>query len=322
MKRFLGFLLLLFVLFLLGSLFMPTRLNIKRDILIDNNYSVVYSKVESIAVFESWLEDVRGKRVSLKKDAIFWEEQGRPYSYKIVERKPKKEVVSITQDIKSKQNFIGRFYLKQIAEKQTKLVLEVVSEPTLNPILRYIYGLDKAKLGQILEEALVFRKEVSEAVDYERFHLSSPRVISKNDTVFSIPKETTVATLSQRKKERIDSLLLNRLYRYKMLDTLRNHYLQYADWSENKVAYNVCIPLVKFPTKKQALWLRKGRVTFVKGQFYTSMFRGVPEDLPLAWDSLYVELAKSNKVAEGLPLEQFIEKTDSTETHQLFIRLR
>lgn len=320
MRKFLGFLFFLTFLFLLGSFFMPTQLQLKRQITVANNSAVVYEKLQDLAMFQGFLEQSRGKKVVRKAEAIYWEEDGRSYSHKIEERKGDK-IRTITQELSSKQNFIAYFFVTEKGERQTQLILEINSPATLNPFLRYNYGIDKKKIICIIDNALAYIKNVSEQVHYERFYLSNPVISFRDDTVFSLPRQTKIAALAQAKELQVDSLLKERLLRYRMLDTSRSAYLQYTDWQDSLVRYELCIPLRKLPTKKQVIWLQGGNVSFVKGYFYTAIYKGMPQDLPLAWDSLYTKLAEADKAAVGLPLEQLIQKTDSTELRRLSIRL-
>lgn len=322
MRKFLGFLLVLAALFLLSSVFMPTQLRIKEEVRIASNLAIVYNSVQNIQTLQNWLESKREKTVTQKEAHIYWEEQGRTYSCKIQTRKPQQEVMFVVQNAKKEESLTGRCTLEEIGEQQTNLRMEVSSPPTLNPFVRCSYGLDKKKIERAFQSLLGYVKEVSEAVHYERFHLSTPKVVVRDDIVFSVPKQSLLATLSQDKMQKTDSLLKNRLYRYHMLDTTRSTYLQYTAWKDSLVNYNLCIPVLRMPTEKQSLWLRGGKMALVKGQFYMATYEGAPQDVPLAWDSLYRSLAKTESLPKGLPLEELIQTTDSTEQRRLFIRIR
>lgn len=320
MRKFLGFLVLLLILFLVGSFFMPTRFVVKQEVFIANNKAVVYNKMQDIGALKDWLQEIRKKQVTQNRSSIYWEEHGEVYDCKIEKKESLKEVVLLAQDIHSKHSFTATYNLEELGEKLSRVSLEVISSATLNPITRYYYGFKKRKLERIFESMLVHLKKVSEAVHYERFHLSTPKVTHKKDVVFSLARKANLLSLSRSKQQGVDSLLESRLYRYRVLDTTSSSYVQYTDWADSTVAYNFCIPLYKKPTKKQLLWLQGGEVDLVEGKFFTSTYEGATQDLPLAWDSLYTLLVKKGLVAEGLPLEQFLSKTDSTEQRKLFIR--
>lgn len=321
MKKFLGFLVSLAVLFVLGSFFMPTRLQIKKQIAIANNKAIVFDKVQDINTFQNWLKEERQKNVQQKGELVYWEENGKRYSYNI-EKRGQDQIFATIQELESQHNFTVSFSIKSNGERDTNLAIEIISEPSLAPISRYRYHFEKQEVIQLVERGLEYVKQASVGVHYERFHLSSPEVVVWSDTIFRLPRKNTIIALKQAKDIPVDSLLIDRLLRYRMLDTARSCYLQYTNWSDTVVQFNVCIPLVKLPTKKQGLWLRGGNVDFVKGTFYTATYKGAPQDLHLAWDSLYTKLSEQGKVAEGFPLEKLIQKTDSTETRKLFIRLR
>lgn len=322
MRKFLGFLVLLITLFLIGSFFMPTQLVVNKEILIANNKAVVYNKIQDIATFQGWLEKVRKKQITQNESSIYWEEQGRIYSCNLEKKEALKEVVMFAQNVQSKQSFTATCSLEDLGEKLSRVRLGVVSSSTLNPVVRYCYGLGIQNMESLIEEALLYLKKDSEAVHYERFHLSAPKIVYKKDIVFSLERKANLPSLSQSKQKGVDSLLENRLYRYRVLDTTSSSYVQYTNWTDSIVGYKLCIPLYKKPSKKQLLWLNGGEVDLIEGRFFTSTYEGAAQDLHLAWDSLYSVLAKKGHIAEGLPLEQFLRQTDSTEQRKLFIRLR
>ncbi len=147
-----------------------------------------------------------------------------------------------------------------------------------------------------------------------------PNVELKEELVFSMPRYTTPTALPRTKTFDIDTDFKKRLLRYHILDTTKNVYLQYTKWNDSIVNYNVCIPLLKAPTKKQLWWFKKGKTVTAKGKYYTAIYKGSVADLPLAWDSLYSILKEKGISPKGLPLEEFIVKTDTCEQLKLFVQ--
>lgn len=322
MRKIIGLFLLLLLLFLLGSVFMPIQLEIKKEILIDNNKSVVYNKIQDIRTLQEWIKVSHRDKSNEESKDIYWEIDGVTYLCSIEEREPKNKVTLIVEEIESKKEIRVSFVLQELADKATRVMLQVNYPKTLAPGTRYYYRFNKAKVEQLYESFLNYLKAESEKVHYERFRLSSAELLNKEEIVFAIVHQSTPQDILAEKTEKVDSLLLTRLYRYKLLDSVYDKYIQYTDWSDSVVAYDVCIPLLKNPTAKQLLWLQGGKVNFLKGRFYAATYEGASHDLPLGWDSLYQRLSKTENVAEGFPLEQLLEKTDSTEVRKLFIRLR
>ncbi|PVX50898.1 hypothetical protein C7377_1221 [Balneicella halophila] len=322
MRRFLAFLLLLSFLYLLGSLFMPTQLIVKKEVTVENNKKIVYNVIQDLKTIQGWSNQDSEKRISLGVDKLYFELWDKEYHFYIKKNTPNDSLVLVAQNVDNKKKIFISYALEDVGETLTNIHLKVEFSEELLPSARYTYGLDKDKIEDAIESLLNHIKNVSEQIDYERYTLSPSRIGLRDDLVFAVPHRTEMSSIMEAKKQEIDSLLLARLSRYRLLDTTKVKFIQYSDWTDSLIQFNVCIPILRTPSPKQLLWLRGGRVDSVTGQYYSATYTGTPQDLSLAWDSLYSRLHASNNVAEGLPLEELLRKTDSTETRKLFIRLR
>lgn len=318
MRKLFLFFLILFVLFLFGSLLLPIRLELQEELTIYNNEKIVVKHIQSLELFEKWLI-AEGKTPILNKGVLYWEEDAVRFKAKIQNTTEQQSVVDI-QSLDFKQNYQAFFEVKAKGNKQTDLQLNFTSATTLNPFVRYAYVFGNDKILKKIQHYLSFLKTESERIKYERFHLSMPNVELKEELVFSMPRYTTPTALPRTKTFDIDTDFKKRLLRYHILDTTKNVYLQYTKWNDSIVNYNVCIPLLKAPTKKQLWWFKKGKTVTAKGKYYTAIYKGSVADLPLAWDSLYSILKEKGISPKGLPLEEFIVKTDTCEQLKLFVQ--
>lgn len=321
MRRFLIFLLFLTFLFLVASLFLPSQLYLKRYFTVANNSSIVYQELQGTKALSDWLINARKKKTEQIKGTVYWEEDGTSYSCKILARKPTTEIVFLVRNVQEDTDFTGLINIDKQTDKSTNVSLEVRSAATINPFLRYTYWLDKDKIEKLINDAFSYFSKSIAHIAYERFYLSEPKAIDLDRLAFVIPRQTTVSTLAMSKKQPIDSLLRARLLRYHILDTTSNTYIQYTNWTDSIVNYQICLPLLKSPTLRQSAWLKGGEITNVKGRFYMAKYKGSPADLGLAWDSLYHKASEAHKLPKGFPLEQLIEKNDSIESRLLFIKL-
>ncbi len=320
MRQFLGLFVLLAILFLFVSLFLPTQLVIKKEITIANNSKIVYNKLQNNQLLFDWLQKEKRTECWIEEHKIFWKANNTILSYWLLQSTESQISFEIALSERA-ETFKGTITIEGLAEKCTKVCFSLQSSASINPFTRYFYRFNKKKTRQLIQDFLsYFKKEVTK-IHYERFHLSEPSFQNIDDIVFSIPKSTTPALLTQSKELQIDSLLKSKLLRYHILDTLRKPYIQYTDWQENSIRYNICLPLLKKPTAPQSYWLKDGEVGYVQGKYYTATYKGKFEDIHLAWDSLYHRLRLERLEPEGLPLEQFIEETDSSQIQKLFIRL-
>ncbi len=323
MRKFVGFLLLLAVLWLLGSLFFPTGLQLRESVNIFNNEKVVVQQLQQLKNFGEWLEKVQGRTVRENTGAIYWSENNRNWKAYFQSGGKEGTLLLRIQNVDTKENYNAVISFQEIAEKNTRVSVAITSEQhTLNPLRRYGYYWSKKSAILKLKEALQFVKQKCEAIHFERFHLTNPKIVAKNDLAFCLYRNVRITDLQRNKEEKIDSLLLQRLARYKLLDTLKNVFFQYSDWNDTMVNYSICIPLLKSPTPRQQLWLQSGECQTIKGRYYTATYTGKPQDLPLAWDSLYTILKNKDLKPQGFPLEELLEKTDATELRKLFVRIR
>ncbi len=323
MRKFVGFLLLLAVLWLLGSLFFPTGLQLRESVNIFNNEKVVIQQFQQLKILGEWLAKGQGRTVRESTEAIYWSENNGNWKASFRNRRKERTLLLRVQNTDTKENYNAVISFEGISEKNTRVSVAVSSEQyTLNPLRRYGYYWSKKSAILKLKEALQFVKQKCEAIHFERFHLTNPKIVAKNDLAFCLSRDVKIVDLERSKEEKVDSLLLKRLVRYKLLDTLKNVFLQYVDWSDSTVNYAICIPLLKSPTSVQQLWLQAGECQTIKGRYYAATYMGKPQDLALAWDSLYTILKNKDIKLQGLPLEELIKKTDSSELRKLFVRVR
>ncbi len=320
MKQVLSLLVLFAILSLFVSLFLPTQLIVEEEVTIANDSKIVHKKLKDNKLLFDWLQKEQQKKCWKEENKIFWKTDNTIFSYQLLQNTESQVYFEIALSERI-ETFKGIVEIEEFTGKQTKIHFSLHSSASINPFTRYFYWFKKKKAKQLIQDFLAYFKNEVTKIHYERFQLSESSFQTLNDIVFSIPKRTTPSRLAQSKKLQIDSLLKARLLRYRLLDTLRKPYIQYSDWQKDSIKYNLCIPLLRKPTQRQAYWLKGGKLASVQGKFYTATYKGKFEDIHLAWDSLYQRLKLAKLQPKGLPLEQFVEKTDSTQVQKLFIRL-
>ncbi len=320
MKQILSLLVLFAILFLFVSLFLPTQLIVEEEVTIANDSRVIHNNLQNNNLLFDWLQEEQQKKCWKEENKIFWKTDNTTFSYQLLQNTESQVYFEIALSERI-ETFKGTVKIEELAEKKTKIHFSLQSSASINPFTRYFYWLKEKKAKQLIQDFLAYFKNEVTKIHYERFQLSASSFQTLNDIVFSIPKRTTTSRLAQSKKLQIDSLLKVRLLHYRILDTLRKPYIEYTDWQENSIKYNICIPLLRKPTTRQSYGLKGGKVASVQGRYYTATYKGKFEDIHLAWDSLYQRLKLAKLTPEGLPLEQFITETDSAQTQKLFIRL-
>ncbi len=323
MRKFSFFLILLLFFLLLGSLFFPTGFDVRQSVIIFNNEKVVTQQFQDLQILKEWIKKAEGKIVREDSAVIYWTDKDAKWRVRLLPKREKKRIFLRLQNIDTRENYIIRVTIRKEVENCTELSVKLLSERhTLHPVRRYLYLLNKKSVTLNLQSALQFVKQKCEAIHFERFRLTNPQIVSKNELVFSLPRSVKQFDLQKNKQRRGDSLLLKRLLQYKLLDTTKNMFVRYTEWNDSVVNYSTCIPLLKPPTSVQKSWLQAGEIQTIQGRYYATTYTGKPQDLPLAWDSLYTIMKDKGINPHGLPIEELIEKTDSSELRKLFVQIR
>lgn len=303
----------IFLLAWLASFFLPARVNNRLEQLIPNNQSVVWQELTTPDSLVNWMPfSPSSSDIEHTENAVFWSKNKNRYSLTIT-KSGKDTINYIITDAKETFTLRHQLLLTAKGDKQTLLKSHSETSPTINMQARYRYWFGENKLKQTHQEFINSLIKKVTQIHYERFALTSLQNETLDNIVFALPKTTTPQQLSTSKQKAIDGLLLKRLSRYGLLDTTQQPYLEYTRWTDTIITYNICLPLLKIPSAKQASYLQwNGKTKRILGNYKTAVFYGAPGDLPLAWDSLYQKVAQKQRSPQGFPLEKQILSADGT----------
>lgn len=304
----------LFFCLLLSYILLPSKVRITATTWVQNHRKIVYQKISNVRNLEKLLQlDIthfvtRSQKTEGKGAFLKWKNDKKESFFEIREA-IKDSLVVLDVDF-SEENYdnLVEFSLDSMGNKQTLLTGVYCSKTTLNPWKRFIYFLEREEAQGELNTYLEHIKKLAESVEYHRFRFSDFEVRWEQDTLLCFPKQASIEHIEQKKKNALQKIhkVVWQFRRRLPLDTARSNFLRYTQWSRDKVRFEVCVPLKKFPRKYLLSWLPRNKIDFTPRRYFVANLLAQEQDLGLGWDSLFQLAEKRDLKIKGMPLEKVL----------------
>lgn len=319
MRRLLLYIILLGGCFVLLSLLFPSNIESKQEILLYGSEEQVYQQLTNVDSLLQWLPlvDKGAKANKLNHSEIKWGTKEESSYLKVLSTEPHKIMYEVWEG--GRQKLVLVFKILPLLENKVSVYSKFQTPSSVNPLNKFYNLFGKTNIKNDQRTLLNTLKERVEAYKYEKFRLRNIKL--KHSTMLYLVMKQK-ATLENLDDTSIPPNIVAKIKKYRLNDSTKKQFIQYTNWSDSLIDFNICLPVIQKPTAHQLWQLRPLQMKEDSHSYLSAIFTGKNTDIGEAWDSLHnIAKARGYEVS-GYPLEQILEMKNNLVSKRLYVRVK